>query len=293
MQLSVKRGDTIINELRFSRGPIYIGRQIGSQIFLPDRAVSRQHTVIYTTTEGKWVVEDLDSANKTYLNDKAIHKSELNEGDVIRIADFTIDVRFGDSRTGVAGAAVSLDDTLHATLHEPEVVHRRLGAEDAPLIRMASRRSRDFASAITHITKCRDLDDLLTVLIDISFRQFSAANIWVGFRSETHGPMSLCKGKSLAGRLMQFDELPLRNHISEAVEHRQYTLIPRLPLKSEQYNIRSALAAPLIFDGDCYGVLYFDNSLNHEHYGLSDLDYLMIVSIHAAAMLWKLIHGNK
>ena len=75
MQLTVKRGDNLVNELRFSRGPIYIGRQIGSQIFLPDRAVSRQHTVLYTTTDGKWTVEDLDSANKTYLNNETVHKA--------------------------------------------------------------------------------------------------------------------------------------------------------------------------------------------------------------------------
>jgi pSer/pThr/pTyr-binding forkhead associated (FHA) protein len=56
MRLTVKQEDRLINELHFSRGPIYVGRQIGSQIFLPDKAVSRQHTVLYTTTEGKWVV---------------------------------------------------------------------------------------------------------------------------------------------------------------------------------------------------------------------------------------------
>ena len=97
MRLTVKRGDDLINELRFSRGPIYIGRQIGSQIFLPDKAVSRQHTVIYTTTDGKWMVEDLDSANKTYLNNEAIHKAEIKNGDVLKIADFRIEIHVDES----------------------------------------------------------------------------------------------------------------------------------------------------------------------------------------------------
>ena len=41
---------------------------------------------------GKWVVEDLNSANKTFLNDNVIHKAELNDDDVVRIADFSIEV---------------------------------------------------------------------------------------------------------------------------------------------------------------------------------------------------------
>jgi pSer/pThr/pTyr-binding forkhead associated (FHA) protein len=64
MRLFVSLGGSSVNELRFDRGPIYIGRQTGSQVFLPDAAVSRQHAVIYTTRDGSWIVEDLGSATK-------------------------------------------------------------------------------------------------------------------------------------------------------------------------------------------------------------------------------------
>jgi pSer/pThr/pTyr-binding forkhead associated (FHA) protein len=97
MRLTIKRGDDLVNELRFSQGPIYIGRQIGSHVFLSDRAISRQHTVIYTTTDGKWFVEDLDSANKTYLNNEVVHKVEIKNGDVIKVADFHIEIYMDES----------------------------------------------------------------------------------------------------------------------------------------------------------------------------------------------------
>jgi pSer/pThr/pTyr-binding forkhead associated (FHA) protein len=48
---------------------------------LPDMAVSREHT-INNAKEGKWVVEDLDSTNKTYLNGEAIHKAPIKVSDV-------------------------------------------------------------------------------------------------------------------------------------------------------------------------------------------------------------------
>lgn len=80
MRLVVKQDGRKVNELQFTAGPVYIGRGVNSQVFLPDRAVSRQHAVIFTTQDGKWMVEDLDSANKTYLNDKQIHKVEVKKG---------------------------------------------------------------------------------------------------------------------------------------------------------------------------------------------------------------------
>ena len=64
MRILVKRGSSLVNDLRFERGPIYIGRQRGSQVFLPDRSVSRQHAVILTTNEGQWMVQDLQSRSQ-------------------------------------------------------------------------------------------------------------------------------------------------------------------------------------------------------------------------------------
>jgi len=60
MRLVVRQSDGTINELQFTKGPVYIGRRPSSQVFLSDEAVSRQHAVIFNTEDGKWVVEDLD-----------------------------------------------------------------------------------------------------------------------------------------------------------------------------------------------------------------------------------------
>ena len=92
MQLSVKKRGQAANELRFKTGPIYIGRQVGSQVFLPDRSVSRQHAVIYQDASGQWLVEDLASTNKTYVNNTAVHKCPLNDDDIIKTGDFIIRV---------------------------------------------------------------------------------------------------------------------------------------------------------------------------------------------------------
>ncbi len=100
MKLSVNASDGSVVELSFDKGPVYIGRQIGSEVFLPDLYVSRQHAVIFATKKGQWFVEDLDSANKTFLNSTAVHKSVIKDGDQITIGGFDIDIHLtGDIKT--------------------------------------------------------------------------------------------------------------------------------------------------------------------------------------------------
>ena len=76
--------------------PIYmpkmrIGRAPDNEIIIEDDAVSGYHAVIHLTkaTENdkveKYVIEDLGSTNKTYVNNKEISSHELAEGDVIRL----------------------------------------------------------------------------------------------------------------------------------------------------------------------------------------------------------------
>jgi len=287
MRLTIKRGESLINELHFSTGPIYIGRQIGSQIFLPDKSVSRQHTVLYTTTDGKWIVEDLDSANKTYLNDEAIHKLEIKNGDILKISDFQIEIQIDESEKKSAG--ISLEDTLHATLHEAQVVLRHLDGADAPLIKMQAKRGRDFSYAASAICKCLDTHELLITLLDLVFRQLKPFHAWVGLRKNSSGEMDVSKGREISGKTVKLEELCLESKVSEALKTNQYILVPRLPLRAESDSkVSSAIIVPVMSENACYGAIYADNSLDHEHYGQNDLDYLILVSFMAGAFIKNL-----
>ena len=41
-------------------------------------------------TDGGWLLEDLGSANGTYLNDQPVQRKELRDGDVVRVAKFSL-----------------------------------------------------------------------------------------------------------------------------------------------------------------------------------------------------------
>ena len=65
MRIVVKQKDGNTKQFQFVQGPISIGRGANSHVFLPDKAVSRQHAVVHSTEDGKWIIEDLGSSNKT------------------------------------------------------------------------------------------------------------------------------------------------------------------------------------------------------------------------------------
>ncbi len=57
----------------------------------------------------------------------------------------------------------------------------------------------------------------------------------------------------------------------------------------EKERICSALIASITRRQGCFGIIYIDNAMIQEHYSLSDLDYLMLLAIHTASVLKRLL----
>jgi len=291
MRLVVKQDDHTLNEFQFAKGPIRIGRQKDSEIFLADIRVSRQHAVISETDDGKWMVEDLGSRDKTYLNDEPIQKSEIKTNDVLRIAGFIIEISLEDE-TDVDEPPRS-DDTFHleAALTTPphEIVVRKPDASHAPAMRLPARRLKDFSQATEVISKAKSLDELLLILLDITLEQFTALRTWCALRDKPGGPMTHHAGKRRDGQPVELSELSLNEKITQAFEKGQFLVLPRVSAQLEETErIRSALIATIMRPTGCFGVLYVDNAMVHEHYSLSDLDYMMFLAMHTAAVLQNL-----
>jgi len=296
MRLVVRKsGSDEVNEFRFNNGPIHIGRHTDSQIFLPDRAVSRHHAVIFDTEDGKWLVEDLNSANKTYLDDIAIKKAEVKDGSVIRIADFLIEAHLEKTTEAqkemqledtLAKTAYGLDDTVSSGSREPQIITRRTDFEHAPDIMLPIKRAKDFIQATEAICGADTQDEMISSLLDIAKRQFNAFHCWCALRNEPAGSMTAHSGRKSDGSTVQFSDIKFNDKITEAIEKQQFLLMPRVPVEfRDKFKINSVMIGPVISRGGCYGVFYIDNDMSHDHYNLSDLDYLMLLSIHTAAIL--------
>ena len=100
--------------------------------------------------------------------------------------------------------------------------------------------------------------------------------------------MEISKGRKVGGQTIRLEDLYLEPRINDAVKNQHYILVPRLPMQYEGDKINSAIIAPIISEQHCFGILYADNSLDHEHYGLNDLDYLILISFIAGAFIKNL-----
>jgi len=294
MRLVVKKDGQTVNELQYEAGPVYIGRHEHSQVFLPDRAVSRQHAVIFVGADGRWMVEDLDSANKTYLNGEAIQKSRINTGDCIRIGDFTIEINLEDEAGGRRD--IRLEDTLVPSPRKPgtvsagssrEIIIRRPDAEHAPEIRLPAKRLNDFLQAAEAICSANGPDAVVKTLLSVTLGQFNAYRTWCALRALPEGPMTAHAGKSRNGQDVELARIKIGKKITEAIEKKEFMLLPRVSLPTDEghKSICSAMIAPVIDPSGCFGVLYVDKKADREHYSLSDLDYLMLLAIHTAAIV--------
>jgi len=292
MRLVLRQKDGSCREFEFAQGPISIGRAADSKILLADRAVSRKHAVIHSTDDGKWMVEDLESASKTYLNDAAVHKAEIKHGDQLRITDFTIEVVL-EEEVGT-DESIHLEDTFHleAALAIPphETVVRKPDAGHAPAMRLAARRLTDFSHATERICEAGSLDELLATLLDVTLEQFDAYHVWCALRKGPTGPMICHGGKKKDGKPVELNQIKLKEKVIQAVEKGQFLVMPRVSAQIEEEEaIRSGLVAAIVRPDGCYGVLYVDNSMKEKHYSLSDLDYLMLIAMHTAAIMKKFL----
>jgi len=297
MYLCIRKSGSVIGRLKFEEGPIYIGRQIGSQVFLPDKNVSRQHAVFYTDNDGNWTLEDLGSTNKTFIGNNAVNKYQIDDGDIIHIADFTIEVEFDPSGTeeqplqslDTKDSTVHLEDTIAAAKHEPvhAVIRDFKGANAGP-VKIPAKRIVDFASATDAICGADDIKQLHSELLDILLRQFSGFSAWVALRRDDLGPMETQGGRKITRESVILTELAEQQCVAEAMANLRYTLIPQVAKKYTKLGIRSAIIAPIVRKKECDGVLYVDNSTKHEHYSTTDLDYLVLLAVHTAAVLKRL-----
>ena len=286
MKLTVNQADGSVKEFRFKRGPIYIGRHSGCQVFLPDKDVSRKHAVVYDKGDD-WILEDMDSPNRTFLNGNAIHKATIANGDIIRITNFSIRVDINTDNSPkqniklMEDTVVPSKDELHVEIRHPESL------KAAP-IKMPAKRAKDFARATRKLSACKSIKSLHKALVDVLLPQLRAMDVWVGLRTSSEGEMECCGGRKVSTEWVQMGNLAGAQCIEEIMKRCNYVLIPDLPREVMAKGIRSAIIAPVLIDGKCHGVLYAENSTDHEHYVAADLDYLMLIAIHAAAVLENL-----
>jgi S1-C subfamily serine protease/pSer/pThr/pTyr-binding forkhead associated (FHA) protein len=78
-----------------------VGRESQNTVAIPDARASRQHAQLERSVDGSWRIEDLESGNGTYVNDKRITGPvTLKPGDTVRFGGHTATVELSEDEHG-------------------------------------------------------------------------------------------------------------------------------------------------------------------------------------------------
>lgn len=84
-KLLLKFNAAVIKEIPFNKDSFTVGRKADNDIVIDNPAISGHHCKI-SLQGGTYVVEDLDSTNGTFVNEKKVKKSGLHHNDVVGLA---------------------------------------------------------------------------------------------------------------------------------------------------------------------------------------------------------------
>lgn len=88
-KLLLKFNAAVIKEIPIDKASIGVGRKADNDVVIDNPAISGHHCKI-SLQGGTYVVEDLDSTNGTFVNEKKIKKSGLHHNDVVGVAKHTL-----------------------------------------------------------------------------------------------------------------------------------------------------------------------------------------------------------
>jgi pSer/pThr/pTyr-binding forkhead associated (FHA) protein len=88
-KLLLKFNAAVIKEIPFDKASFSVGRKPDNDIVIDNPAISGHHCKI-ALEGGTYFVEDLDSTNGTYVNQKRVKKSGLHHNDVVSLAKHSL-----------------------------------------------------------------------------------------------------------------------------------------------------------------------------------------------------------
>jgi S1-C subfamily serine protease len=106
MWLTIRTGDDAGKSVEVGSGEFIIGRDDDCDLTLNDGKVSRRHARITKLPDGRWKVEDLGSANGSFVNRQAVQTHELSGNEQLQFGDTVIACSATDPRVEIGGTVI-------------------------------------------------------------------------------------------------------------------------------------------------------------------------------------------
>ncbi|MEI7657647.1 MAG: ATP-binding protein [Phycisphaerae bacterium] len=285
--------------------PQLIGRS-SEALPLTDNAVSRRHAEL-TPDDGEWFIRDLESQNGTYVNGVRIGAAtRLRPGDQIRTGQSLF--VFGATESTdpdivrVVGSG-RLESTVERTVPSASLFGGGGGNDDSLILAEPEPRAAaaDHLRIIYRLTtmlssRVESGDELLKGVLDLVFAEFHPERGCIMLREE--GEEGAMRAAAIKYRTPPTDPQDARILVSrtilqhvvdkgEGVLSSNAMTDPRFAKGDsvQQFNIRSALCAPVKFRGRTFGAIYVDSSMVNYTFTAEQLALLNAIGQHAGLAL--------
>ncbi len=107
-----------VRNYTFDKPVVSVGRDPGSDVFVDNPGVSRDHFRLEKTPGGDYQLVDLGSANGTFVNDQMVHTAVVKNNDVVRFGKYTLWVGYDTDRraSGIEQRKSSSATEQHTTV---------------------------------------------------------------------------------------------------------------------------------------------------------------------------------
>ena len=295
MKLVVLNGEMQGWEFMLEGTEMTLGRRSDNDIVLPlDRRISRRHARLFQRG-GYWYIEDLGSANGTFVNDRRVHQPvELRPGDRVRVGRTWLRVVPSPVSAAELEAArrVSLVEG-GADQEENIVLQMQTGAAAAELLDVETLRKR--LETLTQVAEALgstlELDELLGHILDYVLDIVPADRGIILLRDAEGNIVPKVVRQRQAG---EEEKVSVSRHLVERALEDQATILTEDAQTDQRFRdassihdlrIRSAICAPLIHRGEPLGVIYLDTTSDSAVFGHDDVELLNTIAPQAAAAI--------
>jgi putative nucleotidyltransferase with HDIG domain len=282
-----------------------IGRANDADIQLLDRGVSRHHAAFYIK-DGHIILEDLGSANGTFLNGQRVKHSIIGNGDIIRIGLAAVRVSV-PSAEGVSSATLSEQEDVVKEEEEEAFatkVRKHLdmehsfilspsGEEELEGVRRAHRNLAVLYRLANDVHSTQDTETLFSHVVDLMRENLNADAVALLLAEPSGKPnlAALNVREGTGGGNFSISSSVVDDVISTGVSTLVHDTgakrgaLPGASIVMQQ--IRSVMCAPVTAGGLTLGAIYADSRRNARVFDEVDLELITAAGKHAGLALQR------
>ncbi len=279
-----------------------IGRKPSNDISLSDPFVSREHAEIVALEDGGYEVRDLGGENPVKVNGRIISQHKLRDGDKLTLGQSLLIFKT-DAPCDTAGVEMLAAEDMSQTAVEIASLDAkktmpfsldRVDTKDVVALKRDHQRLMllyEFGKTVNSYLE--DQDEILDEIMSVAQKTLNAERGFIALvdedteelscelvRSESEGDLSekLEVSRTIVHKVLKEGVSILTVN---AQEDKQFDKAKSI----REYNIRSAICAPLLFRDEVFGVIYLDNRASAGSFSQDDQMFLIALCHQAGVAL--------